>query len=167
MLLDTAEEWKIMNLTSSGGVGNIAHPFHIHVNPFQIFEVFNPNGADAKKGGKCYADPTNPDTWKPCPGASPKNDFIWWDVFAIPPGRQDTLSCTSKDQCPEPVRDQVHCPGNGQSCTIVIPGYFKMRSRFADFTGQYVLHCHILAHEDRGMMQLVEVVPNTTIYGHH
>jgi len=39
------------------------------------------------------------------------------------------------------------------------PGYFKMRSRFADFTGQYVLHCHILAHEDRGMMQLVEVAP--------
>jgi len=34
-----------------------------------------------------------------------------------------------------------------------------MRSRFADFTGQYVLHCHILAHEDRGMMQLVEVAP--------
>jgi FtsP/CotA-like multicopper oxidase with cupredoxin domain len=167
MLLDTAEEWKIMNLTNSAGVGNIAHPFHIHVNPFQITEVFNPNGADAQKGGKCYADPTNPETWKPCPGASPKKDFVWWDVFAIPPGRQDTLSCTAKDQCPEQVRDQVHCPGNGESCTIIVPGYFKMHSRFADFTGQYVLHCHILAHEDRGMMQLVEVVPNSTIYGHH
>lgn len=42
-----------------------------------------------------------------------------------------------------------------------------MRSRFADHPGQYVLHCHILAYEDRGMMQLIEVVPNTTILKHH
>jgi len=35
MLLDSAEEWTIYN--SSGG---IAHPFHIHINPFQIVEVF-------------------------------------------------------------------------------------------------------------------------------
>jgi hypothetical protein len=31
---------------------------------------------------------------------------------------------------------------------IVVPGYFKMRSRFVDFSGYYVIHCHILAHED-------------------
>jgi FtsP/CotA-like multicopper oxidase with cupredoxin domain len=42
-----------------------------------------------------------------------------------------------------------------------------MRSRFVDFTGLYVFHCHILAHEDRGMMQLVEVVSNETIQQHH
>jgi len=49
---------------------------------------------------------------------------------------------------------------------VVIPGYFRMRSRFVDFTGQYVMHCHILAHEDRGMMTVVEVVPFTTAYSH-
>jgi len=167
MLLDTAEEWKVMHLTNSDGVGSIAHPFHIHINPFQITEVFDPNSAAAQQGGKCYADPNHPDTWKPCPDASPKKNFIWWDVFAIPPGRQDTLTCTTKDQCPEPIRNQVNCPGGSDPCTIIIPGYFKMRTRFSDFTGQYVLHCHILAHEDRGMMELVEVVPNTTIYRHH
>lgn len=47
-----------------------------------------------------------------------------------------------------------------------IPGYFKMRSRFVDFTGEYVLHCHILIHEDRGMIQLIEVVPDQTEYIH-
>jgi FtsP/CotA-like multicopper oxidase with cupredoxin domain len=47
-----------------------------------------------------------------------------------------------------------------------VPGYFKMRSRFADYSGQYVMHCHILAHEDRGMMSVVEVVPFTTPYSH-
>jgi len=30
-----------------------------------------------------------------------------------------------------------------------------------------VLHCHILAHEDRGMMQLVRVIPGTTDIKHH
>jgi len=165
MLLDSAEEWKVLNLTVLGTTP--WHPFHIHINPFQITEVFDPHSADAAKGGKCYADPANPATWKPCPDASPTKDFIWWDVFGIPAGRQDPLTCTTKDKCPEAVRDQVSCPGNGEPCTIIIPGYFKMRTRFSDFTGQYVLHCHILAHEDRGMMELVEVVPNTTIYGHH
>ncbi len=37
MLLDTAEEWTIYNSTVV-----IAHPFHIHINPFQIIEVFDP-----------------------------------------------------------------------------------------------------------------------------
>ena len=42
-----------------------------------------------------------------------------------------------------------------------------MRGRFVDFTGMYVQHCHILAHEDRGTMQLLEVVSNRTIFKHH
>jgi FtsP/CotA-like multicopper oxidase with cupredoxin domain len=49
---------------------------------------------------------------------------------------------------------------------VLVPGYFKMRSRFVDYTGQYVIHCHILAHEDRGMMTIVQVVPLTTPYSH-
>lgn len=36
-------------------------------------------------------------------------------------------------------------------------GSVTMRSRFVDFTGEFVLHCHILDHEDLGMMQNVEV----------
>jgi FtsP/CotA-like multicopper oxidase with cupredoxin domain len=37
-------------------------------------------------------------------------------------------------------------------------GSITMRSRFVDFTGKYVYHCHILGHEDRGMMGIIEVV---------
>jgi hypothetical protein len=40
-------------------------------------------------------------------------------------------------------------------------GHFKMRSRFVDFPGVFVHHCHILRHEDVGMMQLVEVYDRT------
>ena len=31
-------------------------------------------------------------------------------------------------------------------------GYVVMRIQFAGFTGVTVFHCHILAHEDAGMM---------------
>ena len=66
------------------------------------------------------------------------------------------------DQCPAAIQPYVQCkPSQDQqtTCTVTIPGYFKMRSRFVDFTGTYVLHCRILIHDDRGMMQLVEVMP--------
>ena len=38
------------------------------------------------------------------------------------------------------------------------PTSVTFRTRFSDFRGAYVMHCHILAHEDMGMMQIVEVV---------
>jgi FtsP/CotA-like multicopper oxidase with cupredoxin domain len=34
----------------------------------------------------------------------------------------------------------------------------NIRSRFLDYPGRFVLHCHILLHSDLGMMQNVEVV---------
>ena len=37
----------------------------------------------------------------------------------------------------------------------------NIRMRFEDFPGAYVNHCHILFHEDAGMMQAVKVILNT------
>lgn len=44
--------------------------------------------------------------------------------------------------------------------TVIVPrgGSITFRSRFLDFTGRYVLHCHMMNHEELGMMQVVEVV---------
>jgi hypothetical protein len=44
--------------------------------------------------------------------------------------------------------------------TVSIPrgGRVVMRSRFADYVGTWVNHCHILMHEDHGMMQPVSAV---------
>lgn len=180
VLLNNAEEWKIENRTvfgeftagaparPKGPPGEVIdHPFHIHINPFQIVEFFDPNEVLMPSGimkyifyqgpaptnlqpGQCALDIDKPDSWKPC-GTSPPGSPIWWDVFAIPSARA------------------VYVPTGGASPTGVVhvPGYFKMRSRFVDFTGQYVIHCHILAHEDRGMMTVVDVVPFTTPYSHH
>jgi FtsP/CotA-like multicopper oxidase with cupredoxin domain len=105
MQLGAVEEWTLFN------DGGPAHPFHIHINPFQVIEIKT----------SATAQPIQlPKPW------------IWWDDIAIPPG-----------------------------------GYIKFLSHFVDFTGAYVLHCHILGHEDRGMMEMVRVIdPHTTI-SHH
>lgn len=155
VLLNQAEEWKIVNETYGPP---ISHPFHIHVNPFQVTEIFDPNATVPNPAGgapvnkyilatdtkvsdqQCVIDPADNKTWKPC-NQKPGTNLIWWDVFPIPSGR--TIN------------------------TVKIPGYFKMRSRFVDFPGYYVLHCHILAHEDRGMMTIVEVAPLQSPYSHH
>jgi FtsP/CotA-like multicopper oxidase with cupredoxin domain len=169
VLLNTAEEWKIVNKTVNGGIQNgapvttdppgvVDHPFHIHINPFQITEVFDPNEvlpngtpryifSGTAGTGQCLLDITRPETWKPC-DSGPKRNLIWWDVFPIPTARAVFTGTAPNAQ------------------VTVVPGYFKMRSRFVDYTGQYVIHCHILAHEDRGMMTIVQVVPFTTPYSH-
>ena len=43
--------------------------------------------------------------------------------------------------------------------TVILPhgGSITFRTRFLDFTGKYVLHCHMMNHEELGMMQVVEV----------
>ena len=53
--------------------------------------------------------------------------------------------------------------------TIFIkPGYtVVMRTQYRDFTGEFVMHCHVLDHEDAGMMGNVQVVsPTTALISH-
>jgi FtsP/CotA-like multicopper oxidase with cupredoxin domain len=42
--------------------------------------------------------------------------------------------------------------------TAIVPrqGSLTFRSRFLDFTGKSVLHCHMMNHEELGMMQMIE-----------
>ncbi len=50
--------------------------------------------------------------------------------------------------------DTIALPKQG---SLTNPTSVTFRSRFTDYRGTYVLHCHILSHEDMGMMQAVEV----------
>jgi len=45
--------------------------------------------------------------------------------------------------------------------TVALPpkGSVTVRIPFVDFPGTFVYHCHILSHEDFGMMAVIEVVP--------
>jgi len=53
--------------------------------------------------------------------------------------------------------------------TVSIPrgGRVVFRSRFTDYVGKWVNHCHILMHEDHGMMQAVEVVARPDEANYH
>lgn len=53
----------------------------------------------------------------------------------------------------------VPVPFDGDQDEIVLPrhGYVVIRVRFTGYTGITVFHCHILAHEDAGMMANIEV----------
>jgi L-ascorbate oxidase len=104
--LNTAEQWI---LTNSGN--DIPHPFHIHVNPFQVEGRTIDSETDNPK-----LDPKDPKNW------------MWMDTVAIPAQLK------------------------GQP-----PGQLQLRTRFLAYPGEYVLHCHILIHEDRGMMVNVTI----------
>ena len=94
-----AEYWE---LTSSAS----AHPFHIHVNAFQVVQ----------------------------PGDSGTTQGDWHDTIIVNKTRYDE---------------------NGEPLNPVI-----IKTRYDDFDGPFVLHCHILHHEDKGMMSLVEITNN-------
>lgn len=121
MKLNGLQDWVLENHTT------VAHPFHIHINPFQIVKIETPSLVDKTKPAS--------DTNVKYSTYEPKDNFIWSDVIAIP------VAAFSND---------------GSEA----PGKVTIRQMYLDFTGTYVLHCHILAHEDRGMMQLVRVVPD-------
>jgi FtsP/CotA-like multicopper oxidase with cupredoxin domain len=61
--------------------------------------------------------------------------------------------------------DRQYCGMLGvvRDTLFIKPGYtMVMRTRYVDYTGEYVMHCHILDHEDQGMMQNVSIVSPST-----
>lgn len=67
----------------------------------------------------------------------------------------------------ESATDQEYCSLHNvvRDTLFIKPGYQAiLRTKYEDFTGEFVMHCHILDHEDRGMMQNVEIVSPTTAF---
>jgi len=108
LTLGTTDEWELKSF--SGG-----HPFHIHVNPFQIIAIYDPDGNDVSG-----YEPGNTSPYARLKGA--------W---------KDTIFVTT-DSENRPYR-------------------IITRTRYQRFIGDFVLHCHILDHEDQGMMQNVRI----------
>lgn len=115
LILGNVQEWHIKSYNPTAtGEAPVQHPFHIHVNPFQIISITD-------KDGKDVSALTNTET--PGIGQYAGLQGVW----------KDTIMAT--------------------------PGYtIKTRTRYQRYIGEYVLHCHILDHEDQGMMQNVKVV---------
>jgi FtsP/CotA-like multicopper oxidase with cupredoxin domain len=138
MVLDSTQTWKIVNNSANG----INHPFHIHINPFQVDSVHAPSAKD----------PFLP-LYRELNAAARRGSPIWLDVIPLPsPSVNDS--------------NQVILNSAGRP---VDPGYVFITQRYAAFegckdakcgppTGHFVMHCHILGHEERGMMQVLQVV---------
>ena len=112
LTLGGADEWTLHS-------DFVSHPFHIHVNPFQIVKILDADGNDVSALGSSD-------------GGDPQYGGlkgVWKDTLWIKnPG-------TSKDS----------------RYTIVV------RTRYQRYIGSFVLHCHILDHEDQGMMQNISI----------
>lgn len=117
LILDRPEQWTLWN--NSGG---IAHPFHIHQNPFQLLEEHGQETrtVDGKKekywSSKVYRYP------------------VWRDTLAIPKSMA------------------TRAPNSNPEASGAEWGQAEIRYVAKEFTGLFVNHCHILGHEDRGMM---------------
>ncbi len=77
-----------------------------------------------------------------------RNDSDEWHPFHIHVNDYQVMSINGQSQPPR-YDDTTALPPHGE---IVV------RHPFRDFTGKFVYHCHILVHEDFGMMAVVEVV---------
>ncbi|HSU17661.1 multicopper oxidase family protein [Longimicrobium sp.] len=129
MVLGDSQTWIIQNRGTSKN-----HPFHIHINPFQIMRVeYGPT------------DPFAP-YYAFLNTAAAGGHPVWSDVVPLP------LPFT---------------PIGGPTR----PGVVTIRQRYDDFDGcqdcgtpwgKFVMHCHILGHEERGMMQLIGIFPSLT-----
>ncbi|MBV8977765.1 MAG: multicopper oxidase domain-containing protein [Alphaproteobacteria bacterium] len=106
--LDTTDQWILSS--ASGG-----HPYHVHVNPFQIVKICD-----------SMQDPCNDVSGQ---GEPSKNDFQY---AGLRHQWRDTI--------------------------FVKPNYrVYIRTHYARFDGVFVLHCHILNHEDQGMMEKIQI----------
>lgn len=77
-----------------------------------------------------------------------RNESPEWHPFHIHVNDFQVMSRNGQALTPH-FEDTALLPPNGE---------IVMRTRFLDFTGKFVYHCHILAHEDAGMMGVIEVV---------
>ncbi len=74
------------------------------------------------------------------------NSWVWKDTLAAPTDSTFSAALANLDL-------SVNKP--------LIPA--RLKSRYTNFTGAFVQHCHVLNHEDQGMMQTVEVEPDAAL----
>lgn len=116
LTLDVPEQWTLWNNSF-----NVAHPFHIHQNPFQLIK-------QSDRG--IYRYP------------------VWRDVMPIPTA---PAPAGNTSQTELPPNSNPKDPNKPWGNTVIV--YVAK-----EFTGGFVNHCHILGHEDRGMMHNTQAV---------
>ncbi len=110
----------------------VSHPFHIHVNPFQILKILDPYGKDVSAI----------DAVDDCCGKvdDDGNKEVDPQFRGLKGMFKDTLWTKNAGTADD---------GTPLRYTAVV------RTHYRRYVGEFVLHCHILDHEDQGMMQNV------------
>ena len=150
--LGTIEEWDLKNWSVNSPLKYIGHPFHIHINDYQVKD------SDTELGDKRNLEDV---TMVNASGYKAYNNKFG-QVDQAEPFRGEFYSI---DEATDP--DLIEKEGIGYNSA----GYADLatwgannqtvRMLFQDYLGTYVFHCHILPHEDAGMMQVLTVVENT------
>ena len=166
-MLDSLEQWNLVNSSSSTlraawptddpeiqiQIGQ-SHPFHLHQNEFVIKSVI---------GLSVSGNPKRNEVGDAFIGDSAI------DVFQMGPNYV-TGSATSNDPYGVPMLvdsegNKIYTDGSlvleGESDQYLKNFEAEMLVRFEDYTGLFVDHCHLLFHEDGGMMASVLVILNT------
>jgi FtsP/CotA-like multicopper oxidase with cupredoxin domain len=78
-----------------------------------------------------------------------ENETPWWHTFHI---HINDFQLTKVNG------ERVRGINNNDNVSIPPGGSVTMRYLPTDFTGKFVFHCHVLGHEDNGMMGTVRVV---------
>ena len=125
LVLGGVDEWTLKS-------NFVSHPFHIHVNPFQVVKIVAPDGkTDVSAPGAL-------DNFGKDRNGNPFNDPQYPGLKGV---WKDTLFIKN-------VAPQGGPPG---MYSVVV------RTRYQRYIGDFVLHCHILDHEDQGMMQNIRI----------
>ena len=147
--LGTMEEWTLRNWSVLRPSKYIGHPFHIHINDYQTKN--SDTELDQKRSledvtmlnssGYQYIDTS--------PSASEGNNEKSLAPFR---GNFHSIGKNGPDYDATAKNSPVGTWGaNDQT----------IRMLYQDYIGTYVFHCHILPHEDAGMMQVITIVENT------
>ena len=106
------------------------HPFHIHINPFQL-DMETERFSSEERFGEVYAN-LSASGWF--------NSGDWHDTLLIPDERYGSYDYVTP----------LYTSGNKSELSG--KRYMRVLMQTDRFTGPSVVHCHILAHEDLGMM---------------
>jgi FtsP/CotA-like multicopper oxidase with cupredoxin domain len=145
------EPWELQNWTGED------HNFHIHQSRFTL----DPNGVFQFPDPK--AEPTEDATLRQTDGMvrdflNPDTATAYHDTVPVPRGQS---LCRANPELPGcRGKPGLECSGTPESPRCVRPGILTVLMDFSrnEQVGTFVYHCHILEHEDGGMMAQISVL---------
>lgn len=144
--LGTMEEWQLRNWSQAAPSSYIPHPFHIHLNDYQVLDSDTELSDKRNLEDTTVLNSSGYRFYNTATGTIEQEAPIKGNFHSIAEAEDPSLGYT-----PQGPNSLATWGAVDQTVRMV----------FQDYLGTYVYHCHILAHEDAGMMQAVMVVENT------